>query len=120
MSKTVLIVDDSPTELKLMRNAIEGKGYTLLTASNGVEALKIATGNHPDLILLDVVMPGKDGFKVCRELKRAPETQDIKIIMVTTKNQETDKFWGQKQGADGYITKPFTPENLASTVERMI
>lgn len=120
MGKKVLVVDDSPTELRLVTSALNGKGYNIITASDGAEAMQKAMKEHPDLIVLDVVMPGKDGFQVCRELKKSPDTKDIKIVMLTSKNQVTDRFWGMKQGADVYLTKPFKEEELADSVSRLI
>lgn len=120
MGKKVLVVDDSPTELRLVTSALNGKGYNIITASDGAEAMQKAMKEHPDLIVLDVVMPGKDGFQVCRELKKSPHTKDIKIVMLTSKNQVTDRFWGMKQGADVYLTKPFKEEELADSVSRLI
>jgi CheY-like chemotaxis protein len=118
MSKTILIVDDSPTELKLMMSALQSKGYHIITATDGEEAFaKIAT-TRPDMILLDVVMPKKNGYQVCRQIKTTPATKDIRIVLVTSKNQETDRFWGLKQGADGYLTKPYRPEELTEIVSR--
>lgn len=98
--RKILVVDDSPTERTLILNALEGKGYQLANAVDGQEALEKAQEEHPDLILLDVILPKKNGFQVCRELKTSPATQDIKIVMVTSKTQSTDRFWGLKQGAD--------------------
>ena len=103
-----------------MMDVIEGQGYTVLTASNGVEAMDIVLNQHPDLILLDVVMPDKDGFGVCRDIKKNPTTKDVKVVMVTSKNQETDKFWGMKQGADEFITKPYEPQQILDAVARLI
>ncbi|MGH7889453.1 MAG: response regulator [Thermodesulfobacteriota bacterium] len=120
MVKKVLVVDDSPTELRLVTSALNGKGYNIITASDGVEAIQKVMKERPDLIVLDVVMPVKDGFQVCRELKKSPDTKEIKIVMLTSKNQETDRFWGMKQGADVYITKPFKEKELADCVAGLI
>ena len=117
---TILVVDDSPTELQLLSAPIKAKGYTVLTAMDGDEAIQIATAQHPRLILLDVIMPKKNGFQVCRQLKNAPETRDIKIIMISSKNQESDKFWGMKQGADAYIVKPFDDKMLLAAVAKFM
>ena len=116
----ILVVDDSPTEVKLVVDAISKNGHEIITASNGDDAVKIAVNEKPDIIVLDVVMPGKDGFQVCRELKKAEETTSIKIIMVTSKNQKTDEYWGIKQGADLYVTKPFNPFELYKSIERLL
>lgn len=118
--KTILVVDDSPTELNLMISALDGQGYRLLTAHNGEEALQTAIEEQPDLILLDVILPAKNGFQVCRMLKSTPSTKHIKVILVTSKTQDSDRFWGLRQGADEYVTKPFQPENLIATVANLI
>lgn len=118
--KTVLLVDDSPTELKIMRQALTGKGYNLLSAVDGEEAMSKALELKPDLVLLDIILPKKNGFQVCRQLKTTPETGAIKVILVSSKSQDTDRFWGLKQGADDYLTKPFTEEDLMSAVTKHI
>ncbi|WP_321475591.1 response regulator [uncultured Paludibaculum sp.] len=117
MARTILVVDDSPAHLKLMQSAIEGRGYEILTAADGEEALHHAQAFHPDVILLDVVLPKKNGYQVCRQLKAAGDTRAIKIIMVSSKAQDSDRYWGMKQGADGYVTKPFEPADLLAAVE---
>lgn len=121
MSKMkVLVVDDSPTDLKLMSQPFLNQGYELMTATDGEEALKKAESEQPDLMVLDVIMPKLNGFKVCRQIKSSAKLKNIKIILLTSKNQESDKFWGEKQGADAYITKPFTDEDLLSTAARLL
>ncbi len=120
MGKRILLVDDSPTDLEFMKKAVETGEYELMTASNGDEAIKKCIEFKPDLILLDVVMPVKDGFSVCRELKKNPETKDIKIIIVTSKNKPLDQQWSMKQGADSYFSKPFEPTKLSEAVAEMI
>ena len=119
-SKTVLMVDDSPTEMKLMKQALSGKGYNLLTAVDGEEALQKALQLKPDLVLLDIILPKRNGFQVCRQLKTTPETGAIKIILVSSKSQDTDRFWGLKQGADDYLTKPFSEDDLLKAVGKYI
>jgi DNA-binding response OmpR family regulator len=121
MSKMkVLVVDDSPTDLKLMTQPFLNQGYELVTATDGEEALKKAESEQPDLMVLDVVMPKINGFKVCRQIKNSAELKSIKIILLTSRSQESDKFWGKKQGADAYITKPFTGEDLLSTAAGLL
>lgn len=118
--RTILVVDDSPTELQLTTSALRAKGYRITTASDGEEALQKIQAERPDLVLLDVVMPKKNGFQVCRDLKSSPETQDIPVVLLTSKNQEVDKFWGLKQGADEYLTKPWKEEDLLSVVAKRL
>ncbi|MBM3786227.1 MAG: response regulator [Acidobacteria bacterium] len=118
MPRTVLIVDDSPTEMKLMLTALNGRGYNVITASDGEEAISKIASVRPDVVLLDVVMPKKNGFQICRQIKTTSETKDIPVVLVTSKNQESDRFWGLKQGADGYLTKPYRPEELTEMVAR--
>ncbi len=116
----ILVVDDSPTEMKFVMDALDGKGYELVTAADGEEALEKAMAEKPVLIVLDVVLPKKNGFQVCRQLKTAPDTKDIKILMLTSKSQETDRFWGVKQGADEYMTKPFGEEELVANIQKLL
>jgi DNA-binding response OmpR family regulator len=118
--EVILVVDDSPTDLKLMTSPLEEKGFRVLTAVDGEEALERAAKENPHLIVLDVVLPKKNGFQVCRQLKTAPETKDIKILMLTSKTQDSDRFWGLKQGADGYMTKPFEDEEYIATISRLL
>lgn len=120
MHKSILVVDDSPTERRLIANPLRQKGYQVTTAGDGEEALMRAAGEQPDLIVLDVVMPKKNGFQVCRKLKTTPGTKAIKIVMLTSKNQETDRFWGLRQGADAYLTKPFEDKLLLETVADLL
>lgn len=114
----ILVVEDSPTNMTLMTEPLKEKGYRVSMAVDGEEALEKAVSEHPDLIVLDVILPKKNGFQVCRQLKTSPDTQDIKIIMLTSKSQDSDRFWGTKQGADGYMTKPFdTGEYLKAVAD---
>lgn len=120
MGKNILVVEDSPTELTLIKQALQTKNYNISYASDGEEAIAKATKDIPDLILLDVVLPKKNGFQVCRQLKTTAQTKDVKIILLTSKNQESDKFWGMKQGADEYLTKPFKSDELLKTIAKYI
>lgn len=118
---TALIVDDTKTELSILSDCLTGAGVTVETASSGEEALAKISVKHPDIIILDVVLPGKSGFEVCRELKSdGTSTQNIPIIICSTKGTDMDKFWGKKQGADAYIPKPVDPEELIRTVKQLI
>ena len=117
-AKTVLLVDDSPTQIRIMKNTLLDNGYNVVTAVDGEEALRKAMGEHPDLILLDIILPKKNGFQVCRQIKTTPELKDTKIVMVSSKSHDTDRFWGLKQGADEYLTKPFTAQELLTCVSK--
>ena len=119
-AEKILVVDDSPTELQLMVEPLLAKGFEIITASDGLEALTMASREHPRLILLDILMPKKNGFQVCRQLKNDPHTSDIKIILVSSKNQESDRFWGLKQGADEYLAKPFNDEVLLNHISTLL
>ncbi len=116
----ILAVDDSPTQLKLISEALIEKGYDVVTAADGEEAVRKAASEKPALIVLDVIMPKLNGFQVCRQIKKSSDLKHIKIILCTSKNQESDKFWGEQQGADAYITKPFKEEELLATVAKLL
>lgn len=120
MSKTILIADDSPTELRIFHKALAPLGHTILTAVDGEEAERMVRRSPPDLLVLDVVMPGKNGFALCRDLKRDPSTAAIPIIIVTSKDQEADQIWGLRQGADVYLVKPFSPQDLLEAAARLL
>lgn len=112
----VLIVDDSDAHLHSLSKIVESDGHLAITASHGDEGLEKAKAESPDLILLDIVMPDMNGFQVSRKLRRDDATKNIPIIFVTTKNQETDKIWGMRQGAKAYITKPVDKSELISAM----
>jgi DNA-binding response OmpR family regulator len=118
--KKVLIVDDSQAESRLMQSFLQGAGYAAVSLNDPVRLEQMLASEHPNLILLDVVMPGRNGFQVCRELKNSREFSSIPIVLVTSKNGDSDKFWGMQQGADGYVTKPFTGEQLIGEVQKVI
>ena len=120
MAKTILIVEDSPMEMKLMMSLLEDRGYQLFSATDGEEAVAAAQRHHPDLILLDVVLPKKNGFQVCRQLKSSPDTAASKIVLVSSKSLDMDRYWGLKQGADDYVVKPFNSANVLAAIERML
>ena len=108
----VLIVDDSPTEVHQMSAILEAAGYEVETAADGDEAIRKARTLRPDLILMDIVMPGMDGFRATRELRNDPKTSAIPVIMVSSKDQESDMVWGMRQGAVDYIVKPVSAAQL--------
>ncbi|MGI0480348.1 response regulator transcription factor [Geminocystis sp. CENA526] len=115
-----LIVDDSSTERKILLGYLQELGITVTTAESGEEALDKLKGSIPDIIILDVVLPGKSGFEICREIKADTATGKVPVIICSTKGSEMDKFWGMKQGADAYIPKPVDKEEFFSTVKRLI
>jgi CheY-like chemotaxis protein len=117
-NQTILVVDDSPTDLTVMANVLRARGYQIITAVDGEEALAKASLEQPQVILLDILLPKKNGYQVCRQLKTSPETKHSRVILISGKNQESDRFWGMKQGADEYVTKPFKDDELLAAVAR--
>jgi DNA-binding response OmpR family regulator len=118
VQKNVLIVDDSPSQVKLIEDLLAPEGYRPVGLNDPQLVEEAIATVRPSVILLDVVMPGRNGFQVCRELKGSPEFKAIPVIMVTSKDSASDKYWGEQQGADGYVTKPFTREELLRAVRR--
>jgi len=114
---TALVVDDSSTERQIISSCLQKEGINVLIATSGEEALEKIKDTRPDVIVLDVVLPGRSGFEICRELKAETSTRSIPVIICSTKGSEMDKFWGMKQGADVYITKPFTRDQLIRAVQ---
>jgi twitching motility two-component system response regulator PilH len=120
LAKKILIVDDSPGELQIIHTLLGNVGYTIITASDGVEGVEKALYEQPDLIILDIIMPKKNGFQACKAIKNTPETQHIPVILLSGKGQKADKFWGMKQGADLYLVKPVVPIELLKAVAGFI
>jgi twitching motility two-component system response regulator PilH len=118
--QTVLVVDDTPSQLELVSKYLREGGYLVLGATDAQDALNKAVSQKPDLVITDVVMPGMSGFELCRNLKKNPATQKVPIIICSSKNQELDRLWGMKQGADAYVTKPFTQEELLHAVKSVV
>ena len=116
----VLIVDDSPSQLMAMKLVIERLGHEAVTAEDGALGVEAAKREMPDLILMDVVMPNLNGFQATRSISKNPDTAHIPIILVTTKDQETDRVWGQRQGARGYLTKPVDGKLLVQTIQGVL
>lgn len=112
----VLVVDDSKTELMFISDLLQKNGFAVTTADDGEQAIRCLANETPDLILLDVVMPGKNGFQLARSIARDPLYAQVPIIMCSSKNQETDRLWGLRQGAKDYITKPFNPDELIAKI----
>jgi twitching motility two-component system response regulator PilH len=116
----ILIVDDSPSQLMGIRRIVEKLGHEALTAEDGAAGVDVAKREIPDLILMDVVMPNLNGFQATRTISREPTTKHIPIVLVTTKDQDTDRVWGMRQGARAYLTKPFSETELADTITRYV
>ena len=116
----ILIVDDSPSQLMGIRRIVEKLGHEALTAEDGAAGVEAAKRELPDLILMDVVMPNLNGFQATRSITREPTTKHIPIVLVTTKDQDTDRVWGMRQGAKAYITKPFSESELADMIQQML
>jgi len=118
VQKKILIIDDSPAEVKLMQGLLEREGYWPVGLNDPRLVEETIAADRPNVILLDVVMPERNGFQVCRDLKGNADFNTIPVILVTSKDTASDKYWGQQQGADGYVTKPFTREELLRAVRR--
>ncbi|MCX7033888.1 MAG: twitching motility response regulator PilH [Arenimonas sp.] len=116
----ILIVDDSPSQLMGMKRIVEKLGHEALTAEDGAAGVEAAKANKPDLILMDVVMPNLNGFQATRAISKEATTSHIPIVLVTTKDQETDKVWGMRQGAKAYITKPFNENQLIEVINGLL
>ena len=114
--RKILVVDDSPTERHVMTQLLTGNGYEVVVAESGDEGIVRARETLPDLILMDVVMPGTNGFQATRALSRDDATKNIPVILCTTKDQETDKIWGMRQGAQDYVTKPVDQASLLKKI----
>ena len=113
----ILLVDDSKTELHVLSELLTKKGYQVKTAENGEEAMRRLQEEKPDLILMDVVMPGQNGFQLTRAITRDPLCANVPVIICTSKNQETDRVWGMRQGARDYVVKPVNPDELLSKIK---
>ncbi|NJL48579.1 MAG: response regulator [Leptolyngbyaceae cyanobacterium SM2_5_2] len=113
---TILVVEDTPSELELMVHYLRDSGCTVISAITAQEAMEKAAQHRPDVIITDVVMPGMSGFELCRNLKKQPETAHVPIVICTSKNQDIDRLWGMKQGANAYLTKPYTRDQLVQAV----
>ena len=116
----ILIVDDSPSQLMGIRRIVEKLGHEALTAEDGAAGVEVAKREIPDLILMDVVMPNLNGFQATRSITREPTTSHIPVILVTTKDQDTDRVWGMRQGAKAYITNPFGETELADVIQEWL
>ena len=119
MSK-ILIVDDSPTETFAFKAMLETNGFDVITADNGADGIALARQELPAVVLMDIVMPGLNGFQATRQLTKGADTAHIPVIIVTTKDQETDRVWGQRQGASGYLVKPVTEKGLVTAIRDVL
>ena len=116
----ILVVDDSPTEIHQFVNALARHGHQVLTAASGSDGISMASAEQPDVILMDVVMPGINGFQATRQLTKNEITSHIPVIIVSSKSQDADRVWGERQGACGYLTKPVDDRILISTVDKVL
>jgi len=113
-------VEDSVAQREMITDLLKASGLTVTHACDGVEALAQIQGTCPDLVVLDIVMPRMNGYEVCRRLKADPKTQNVPVVMCSSKGEEFDRYWGMKQGADAYIAKPFQPTELIGTVKQLL
>lgn len=116
----ILIVDDSPTDAYLVKNILEGQGYQTTEAGNGEEGIQKAKELKPNLIIMDVVMPGLNGFQATRKITKSPETASIPVVIVSSKNMESDRAWGIMQGAKEFLVKPVKQDELLKTIKKLI
>lgn len=120
----ILVVEDSETYRAMISDLLKSNGFSVMTASNGVEALdkvnSLPPGGLPDLIVLDIVMPEMNGYDFCRRIKSEPSTENVPVVMCSSKSEEFDHYWGLKQGADAYLNKPFEPNELLTTIKQLL
>jgi DNA-binding response OmpR family regulator len=119
MSK-IVVVDDSYAELQMIESVLKGANHTVVSYSNTEKLEDKLVTDRPELIIMDVVMPGRNGFQACRDLKNDERFKNIPVLLCSSKGQESDKFWGQQQGANGYVVKPFKTEDLLTAVKKLI
>ena len=117
---TILIVDDSSTLREMIAGLLMKAGMTVVEARDGVEAQEVITVTPPDLVVLDIVMPNMNGYELCRWIKSNKATETIPVIICSSKSEEFDRYWGMKQGADAYISKPFRPNDMIDTVKQLL
>lgn len=115
-----LVVDDDPTQQLIISKVLKRMGLTVIVASDGIEALSQVESFSPMLVILDIIMPRMNGYEVCRRLKGDEKTQKLAVVMCSAKKEEFDRYWGIKQGADAYISKPFHPQELIGTVKQLL
>jgi twitching motility two-component system response regulator PilH len=117
---TVLVVEDSIPQREMIIELLRAIGLSVTVASDGMEALEQIQNQRPDMVVLDIVMPRLNGYELCRRIKADPSTQNVPVVMCSTKGEEFDRYWGMKQGADAYIAKPFQPTELMGTVKQLL
>jgi DNA-binding response OmpR family regulator len=120
MSKKILIIEDDPGTVRFLVYTLEHEGYNVLPVTDGMEGLKKAQDEHPDLIILDVMLPGMDGYEICHRLRQKPETLTVPVLMVSGRARQDDKNVGLRMGADDYLTKPVDPETILAKVETLL
>ncbi len=120
MSKKILVVDDSSTDLLKLKGIVASTGNTVVTATSGVEAVKKAKSEEPDLIFMDVVMDDMDGFKACRDISRDPATKDIPVVFITSKHNRADLIWAEKQGGKALVSKPYTDDQILEQIAAFV
>ncbi len=116
----ILVVDDTPSTRELIGGYLSDRGYQVIEASDGKDALTKAVEHQPEIVVTDVVMPEMNGFELCRSLKKTESTQNCRIVVCTSKNQHIDRLWGMKQGADVYLTKPFTEDDIMEAIQSVL
>jgi len=117
---TLLVVDDSPTQRRMIADLLRANAFEIMTAKDGLEALELIQETQPDLVVLDIVMPRLNGYEVCRRLKANLTTRQLPIIFCSSNSTEVNRYWGLKQGAAAYVSKPFRPEELVETVKQVL
>lgn len=115
----ILVVDDSTTEREKLEKIVAEAGYTVITAKNGAEALEMLKSDVPDAVFCDIIMGDMNGFQVCRAIKSSADTKDVPVVLVSSKNESTDKVWGEEQGATAYITKPYTKDQILDQLKAL-
>ncbi|NMF82061.1 MAG: response regulator [Leptolyngbya sp. LCM1.Bin17] len=118
--RKVLVVEDSLPQREMISELLRGIGLQVFVASDGMEALEQLQSQSPDMVVLDIVMPRMNGYELCRRIKADPATQNVPVVMCSSKGEEFDRYWGMKQGADAYIAKPFQPMELVGTVKQLL
>ncbi|PSB03566.1 response regulator [Merismopedia glauca] len=117
---TVLVVEDSNSQRQVIKDLLKASGWIVTEATDGAEAWEKIIDSPPDLVILDIVMPKMNGYEVCRRLKSDPKTQTVPVVLCSSKSEDFDRYWGMKQGADAYIAKPFTPQDLLGTIKKLL